>query len=153
MRPSRKLTTSAICPGYLAHAEHRAFQVAPSPGCEGGVRLKAGDHNQPRSMRSSKPSGAKGGPLTDKAIYRIITERTRAAFGQPVNPHLFRSCAATTIVILDPGRIGLAADLLDHASLATTHAHYIKARSIQACRLYAKALAELTPRAPQERPR
>ena len=95
----------------------------------------------------------KGGPLTDKAIYRIITDRTRAAFGQPVNPHLFRSCAATTIVMLDPGRIGLAGDLLDHASLTTTHAHYIKARSIQASRLYAKALAELTPRAPQKRPR
>lgn len=83
----------------------------------------------------------KGGPLTDKAIYRIIANRTRAAFGQPVNPHLFRSCAATTIAILDPGRIGVARDLLDHVSLATTHAHYNKARSIEASRLYASILA------------
>lgn len=90
-----------------------------------------------------------GGPLTDKAIYRIVTDRTRVAFGQPVNPHLFRACAATTIAILDPSRIGLASDLLDHASVATTHAHYIKARSIEASRLYAKALAELTPQKPR----
>jgi integrase len=87
-------------------------------------------------------ASTKGGPLTDKAIYRIITARTRAAFGEPVNPHLFRSCAATTIAILDPGRIGVARDLLGHVSLATTHAHYNKARSIEASRLYAKALAE-----------
>lgn len=92
---------------------------------------------------------SKGGPLTDKAIYRIITDRTRAAFGQQVHPHLFRACAATTIAVLDPGRIGLAGDLLDHASLRTTQAHYIKARSIEASRLYAKALAELTPQKPR----
>lgn len=94
-------------------------------------------------------AGTKGGPLTDKAIYRIITARTREAFGQPVNPHLFRHCAATTIAILQPGRIGVARDLLGHASLATTNEHYNKARSIEASRLYARVLAGLTPRAPR----
>jgi integrase/recombinase XerD len=91
----------------------------------------------------------KGGPLTGNAISSIITNRTRDAFGQPVNPHLFRACAATTIAILDPGRIGIARDLLGHVSLATTHAHYNKARSIEASRLYASILAGLTPRAPR----
>lgn len=91
----------------------------------------------------------KGRPLTDKAIYRIITARTRAAFGQPVNPHLFRACAATTVAILDPARIGIARDLLSHASVATTHAYYNKASSVEASRLYASILAELTPRAPR----
>jgi hypothetical protein len=52
-------------------------------------------------------AGTKGTPLTDKAIYSIIAARTREAFGQPVNPHLFRHCAATTIATLQPGRIGL----------------------------------------------
>ena len=91
----------------------------------------------------------KGGPLTDKAIYRIITDRTRAAFGQPVHPHLFRACAATTIAILEPARIGVARDLLGHASISTTHAHYNKARSIESSRLYAKILDELNPGTPQ----
>jgi hypothetical protein len=75
---------------------------------------------RPRFSGAAQHAGlwcsTKGGPLTDQAIYGIITERTRAAFGQPVNPHLFRACAATTIAILDPCRIGLARDLLDHAS-------------------------------------
>ena len=91
----------------------------------------------------------KGGPLTDKAIYRIITDRTRAAFGQPVNPHLFRHCAATTIAILQPGRIAVARDLLGHSSMATTNAYYNKARSIEASRLYAGVVAGLTPRSPR----
>ena len=86
-------------------------------------------------------ASTKGGPLTDKAIYRIITGRTRAAFGHAVNPHLFLACAATTIALLDPGRIGIARDLLAHVSLATTHAYYNKARSIEVSRLYARVLA------------
>jgi integrase/recombinase XerD len=88
-------------------------------------------------------ASTKGRPLTDKAIYSIVIKRTRDAFGQPVNPHLFRACAATTIALLDPGRIGIARDLLAHVSLVTTHAHYIKASSIAASRLYANVLAEL----------
>jgi hypothetical protein len=91
----------------------------------------------------------KGRPLTDKAIYCIITDRTRAAFGQPVNPHLFRACAATTVAILDPARIGIARDLLSHGSIATTHTYYNKASSIEASRLYANVLAGLTRRGPR----
>jgi integrase len=95
-------------------------------------------------------ASTKGVPLTDKAIYRIITNRTRQAFGQPVHPHLFRHCAATTIANLRPSRIGLARDLLDHVSLATTNAHYIRAHSIEASRHYAGVLNEL--RSTLERP-
>jgi hypothetical protein len=91
----------------------------------------------------------KGSPLTDKAIYRIITDRTRDAFGQPVNPHLFRHCAATTIAVFQPSQIGIARDLLGHASMATTNAYYNKARSIVSSRLYAKIIDELNLRAPQ----
>jgi integrase/recombinase XerD len=91
-------------------------------------------------------ASTKGGPLTANAIARVITERTRQAFGQSVNPHLFRHCAATTIAILQPRRIGVARDLLGHASLSTTNTHYNKARSIDASRLYAGVLTGLTPR-------
>jgi integrase/recombinase XerD len=94
-------------------------------------------------------ASTKGRPLTRNAIAQVITERTREAFGQPVTPHLFRHCAATTIAILQPGRIGVARDLLGHSSLATTNAYYNKARSIDASRLYAGVLAGLTPRSPR----
>ena len=88
-------------------------------------------------------ASTKGIPLTDKAIYRIIINRTLQALGQPVNPHLFRHCAATTVAILQPGRILVARDLLDHVSMTTTKAHYIKARSIEASRHYAGVLKQL----------
>jgi len=91
-------------------------------------------------------ASTKGRPLTATAISRVISERTREAFGQSVSPHLFRHCAATTIAILQPGRIGVARDLLDHASLTTTNAHYNKARSMEASRYYAGVLAALTPK-------
>jgi integrase len=85
-------------------------------------------------------AGLKGCPLTGQAIYATISERTRAAFGHAVNPHLFRDCAATTIAITAPESIGIARDLLSHASLATTEKYYNQARSIDASRLLARAL-------------
>jgi integrase/recombinase XerD len=94
-------------------------------------------------------AGTKGAPLKGQAIYGVAAARTRAAFGHPIGPHLFRHCAATTIAILQPKRIGVARHLLDHASLATTNAHYNKARSIEASRHYAGVLAQLRPK---ERP-
>lgn len=85
-------------------------------------------------------AGLKRRPLSGQAIYAAISARTRAAFGHAVNPHLFRDCAATTIAISAPDRIGIARDLLGHASLTTTETYYNQARSIDASRLLAQAL-------------
>jgi integrase/recombinase XerD len=82
------------------------------------------------------------GPLTAGAIARIISDRTRAEFGHPVSPHLFRHCAATYIAMVEPGRIGIARDLLDHASSSTTNLYYNLAGSMHAGRIYAAILAE-----------
>ena len=80
-------------------------------------------------------------PLTANAIARVISDRTRDAYGHAVSPHLFRHCAATTVATLEPGRIGIARELLGHASLSTTHLYYNKASSIHAGRIYASVLA------------
>jgi hypothetical protein len=61
----------------------------------------------------------------------------------PINPHLFRDCAATTIATEDPGHIGIASRLLGHASIRTTDRHYRQANSINASRHYEAARAEL----------
>jgi integrase/recombinase XerD len=90
--------------------------------------------------------GMKGRPLSPHSITRLIAKRTEAAFGQRIPPHRFRHCAASTVAVAAPGQIRLAARLLDHASLKTTYDHYILARSIEASRLYAKIIHELTPR-------
>jgi integrase/recombinase XerD len=90
--------------------------------------------------------GMKGRPLSPHSISRLVARRTEAAFGHRIPPHRFRHCAASTVAVAAPGQIGLAARLLDHASLKTTYDHYILARSIEASRHYAKIIHELTPR-------
>jgi integrase len=89
---------------------------------------------------------SKGCPLSLDWISSLIARRTEAAFGCRIPPHRFRHCAASTIAVIDPSQIEIAAGLLDHASPRTTNDHYILARAIGASRLYAKIIAELTPK-------
>ena len=85
-------------------------------------------------------ASSSGGGLCGQAIFKIVTDRTTAAFGHPVNPHLFRSIAATTIAVSTPGQVRLSRDLLGHARLDTTERYYNLAGSIQAGQDYANAL-------------
>ena len=87
---------------------------------------------------SCTPSDAAGGrlwlgrfgtPLGSAAIRVQIEQRTKAAFGRAVWPHLFRDCAVTELVDLAPEEIGVAADLLGHAGLQTTQRHYSMPRA------------------------
>jgi integrase len=62
-------------------------------------------------------------------IYKIIVRRTRAAFGFPVNPHLFRSAAGTLWSIHDPHNVRGVKDLLGHSSFRTSEKFYIMAQT------------------------
>jgi integrase len=75
-----------------------------------------------------------GLPLTDNGIYNRIVARTREGLGQPINPHLFRDCAATSVAIDDPAHVGIASRLLGHRNQLTTERYYNQARSIEASR-------------------
>lgn len=77
-----------------------------------------------------------GSPLTEMALYEIITKHTSAAFGHSVNPNLFRDAAATTTAIHDPNHVRLAAPLLGHRSFATTERYYQQAQTLEAQREY-----------------
>ena len=81
-----------------------------------------------------------GSPMTDNGIYIRIVARTREGLGQPINPHLFRDCAATSIAIDDPGHVGIASRLLGHRTGSTTERHYNQARSVEASRLMQRSL-------------
>jgi site-specific recombinase XerD len=74
----------------------------------------------------------RSGPLTDNGIYYAITTRTKAAFGQSVNPHLFRDCAATSLAIHDPANVQLARHALGHCRYRTTQDYYNQAQCIEA---------------------
>ncbi len=85
-------------------------------------------------------ASAKGGPLSDAALYDLVCKRTRVAFGKPINLHLFRDIAATEIAYRDPARIGIARDLLGHSDLRAVDRHYIQASQVQAGHAYHQAL-------------
>jgi integrase/recombinase XerD len=62
--------------------------------------------------RWSRPCGealwlsTDGSPMTKMAIYDRVVGRTQEALGHPINPHLFRDCAAASIAIDDPTQAG-----------------------------------------------
>jgi integrase len=84
-----------------------------------------------------------GGRLLDDAIYSRIIKHTEAAFGQSVNPHLFRDALATTLAIECPDKIGVASRMLGHSTETFTQAHYIQAGTVSASRTYQDTLREL----------
>jgi site-specific recombinase XerD len=93
-----------------------------------------------RQGRWTRPVGNRlwiskdGSPMNDRAAYQQIVRHTGEAFGHPVNPHLFRTCAATAIAIEDPAHFGIAARVLGHSQLGTTEKYYDKARATEAVR-------------------
>jgi hypothetical protein len=82
-------------------------------------------------------------PQAAHTIGITITQRTEHAFGKPVNPHLFRDCAATSIAVHDPEHVRTTAAVLSHRSFATTERHYNLATSLKAARDYHAQLRRL----------
>ena len=77
---------------------------------------------------------AHGGPLGAKQVHERIVARTQARFGHPVNPHMFRDAAATSIAIEDPAHVGIVAAILGHANPQTAERFYNQAGSLEAGR-------------------
>lgn len=92
-----------------------------------------------------------GLPMQPKTIHVAITDATRRAFGEPINPHLFRDCAATFVALDDPKHIGIAAPILGHTDARTTERHYIQANQVAAGRRLRSSVDELRRRLPPPR--
>lgn len=81
-----------------------------------------------------------GSPMTEIAISDRIRARTKEKFGKPINPHLFRDAAATTMAIADPAHVRLSAPLLGHRNFSTTETYYQQAKTYEAHQAYLKAI-------------
>ena len=81
--------------------------------------------------------------LSCQQAYSKIVAHTRIAFGQPVNPHLFRDAAATTMARDRPAQVRLAAPLLGHRSYTTTERYYNLAQGNQAATALHDVLAKI----------
>lgn len=88
-----------------------------------------------------------GSPMTQIALYDRVSERTKAAFGEPINPHRFRDILASTIASHAPEHIHAAAPLLGHASLRTTEKYYRVAQAQKGQQRYVKTLEQIRSRA------
>ena len=83
-----------------------------------------------------------GGPLSYHGIYYSFVRRTKALFGKPINPHLFRACAATSLATDSAAAAQSARPLLGHLRQETTDRYYKQARSLEASRKVNSVLAE-----------
>jgi integrase/recombinase XerD len=81
-----------------------------------------------------------GGPLSAHGAYNAVCTRTKAAFGQALNLHLFRDCVATSIAIDDPVSVRSVTALLGHTTIATANEHYNQAGMLSAGRLHDEAI-------------
>ena len=81
------------------------------------------------------------------AIGHQVRQRTAAAFGKPLSPHLFRDAVATAIAVGAPENVGLIPSILGHTTLMTSERHYNQAGTLEAGRRYGctiTALRQLT---------
>ena len=85
----------------------------------------------------------RGTAISDIHAYNNIVAHTRKAFGQAVNPHLFRDAAATTIALDRPEQVRMAARLLGHRSFATTERFYNLARANEAAIAWHETLVKI----------
>jgi integrase/recombinase XerD len=84
-----------------------------------------------------------GGPQPGGCIYGNIHRWTGDEYGQPINLHLFRDCAATSIAIDDSANINIVSSVLGHSNLTTSQRYYNQAQSIDASRKFNGAMQSL----------
>lgn len=85
----------------------------------------------------------RGGRMTVGAVTFQVIDRTRAEFGEGINPHTFRHIAATTIASVTPDNVTDIASVLGHTSLDVSEKHYTKARTVLAGRAYQETISSL----------
>jgi integrase len=84
-----------------------------------------------------------GGVMDISAVAYQIKIQTKRAFGLPINPHLFRDCAATSIAIHDPEHVRIATSILGHTCVSTTNKHYNQAQMLTAAREHNREILKL----------
>ncbi len=86
------------------------------------------------------PSSQGARPLAYSSLYIRIMKRSTALFGVGINPHAFRTIAATFAAERAPDAPTLAATLLNHSDPHTTEVHYVRASRLDAGRTVAAIL-------------
>ena len=75
---------------------------------------------------------SRGVPMTAQQLTNVITNTTLSTVGVAVNPHLFRTSAASTVAAHGGDNPYLASALLHHTHPSVTNTHYNRATSFSA---------------------
>jgi integrase/recombinase XerD len=78
----------------------------------------------------------RGQRMSEQSVYWNTCRLTEELFGQRINPHLFRDCAASALATEDPEHILAIARILGHASIDTTMRHYNQSQMVAAADIY-----------------
>lgn len=84
-----------------------------------------------------------GEKMQEPSMRENIKQRTKAAFGHAVNPHLFRDCAATSFATDDPEHVRCIAALLGHTRMSTSEKHYNQADMLTAARQFSSTILKI----------
>lgn len=119
-----------VLPQILVPAlDHYLAEVRPRfPGADGSAALFM---------------SLKGNPLAYESIYGRVMIVTKRLFGVDINPHGFRTIAATFLSERSTRDALFARPLLGHRSPATTEKYYIRASKIEASRRVSDAIIRL----------
>jgi integrase/recombinase XerD len=85
----------------------------------------------------------RGTPMSEQAVYWNTCRLSEKLYGQRVNPHLFRDCAASALATDDPEHILAIARILGHASITTSNRHYNQSQMTAAGDILHEVLADL----------
>jgi site-specific recombinase XerD len=80
--------------------------------------------------------GINGEAMAQCSVAEVVTETTRSTLGVAINPHLFRTAAATTTAVHAGDKPHLGSALLHHRHPTVTQENYNRASSISAGRAY-----------------
>jgi integrase/recombinase XerD len=82
-------------------------------------------------------------PMSEQAVYWNTCRLTEELFGQRINPHLFRDCAASAMATDDPEHVLAIARILGHSSIETSTRHYNQSQMTAAGDILHEVLADL----------
>lgn len=85
----------------------------------------------------------KGNPLAYESIYDRVMIVTKRLFGVDINPHGFRTIAATFLSERSARDALFARPLLGHRSPATTEKYYVRASKLEASRRVSDAIIDI----------
>jgi integrase/recombinase XerD len=84
-----------------------------------------------------------GSACSEDTFENVIRKRTGTEGRPALSPHLFRTCAATSIAVRAPQSVHAIPAILGHRSPKTHERYYTLAGSLEASRAYAQAISGL----------